>query len=140
MGECMGQVTRVRSASRLVRWGILLLAACDWNMMGPTSCARSVTVSPPYATVAVGQTVQLYATVRDTDGNVISGVGVTWMSDNTAVATVEQTGLVTGVAVGQTVVTATSDEQAGSSQITVTATAPPPPPSPPPAVARGRSP
>ena len=134
MGECMGQVTRVRSASRLVRWGILLLAACDWDVMGPTSCARSVTVSPAYATVQVGQTVQLYATARDTAGHVITGVYVTWKSDNTAVATVGETGLVTGWAVGQTVVTATGDGQAGSSQITVTAAAPPPP------AARGRTP
>lgn len=120
----MGHVTRVRSASRLVRWGVLLLAACDWDMMGPTSCTRSVTVSPPYATVQVGGTVQLYATERDTSGKVVTGAYVTWNSDNTAIATVGQTGLVTGVAVGQTAVTATSDGQTGSSQITITAAAP----------------
>ena len=117
----MARVTRVGSASRLVRWGVLLLAACDWNMMGPSSCATSVTVEPPTATVQVGRTVPLYATVRDTAGRVIYGRSVTWGSDNTTVATVDQSGLVTGVAVGQTVVSAMSDGQSGRSAITVTA-------------------
>ncbi len=109
------------SASRLVRWGLLLLVACDWNTMGPSSCAGSVTVTPPSATVSVGGTYQLYAIVRDTAGHTIAGVGITWISNNPAVATVSQTGLVTGVAVGRTVVTATGDGQSGQSAITVTA-------------------
>ena len=115
----MATVTRVPSASRLVRWCVLLFVACDWNM-GPSSCATSVTVEPPTATVQVGRTMPLYATVRDTAGRVIYG-SVTWASDNTTVATVDQRGLVTGVAVGQTVVSATSDGQSGRSAITVTA-------------------
>lgn len=88
----MAELREVRTASRLVRWGVLLLGACDWNMMGPSSCVGSVTVSPPSAAGPVGQTVQLYATARDTAGNVLSDVAVTWTSDNTALATVGRRG------------------------------------------------
>ena len=117
----MAAVRGVRSASRLVRWGVVLLAGCEWNAMGPSSCDRSVAVSPPAAAVQVGQTVQLYATVRDTAGNVLWNEWVSWSSDNTAVATVSGTGLVTGVAAGQTAVRAANDGQSGRSDITVTA-------------------
>jgi uncharacterized protein YjdB len=102
-----------------VRWGLLLLTACDLNMMGPQSCARSMTVSPPAVTVALGQTAQLTATERDTAGNDVTGY-VTWSSDNAAVASVSQTGLVQGVAVGQTTVRAVDNGQSGAASVTVT--------------------
>ena len=38
---------------------------------------KTVTVSPPTATVALGQTVQLTATLRDASGNVLTGRTVT---------------------------------------------------------------
>jgi uncharacterized protein YjdB len=100
---------------------MLLLTACSWDLMGPSSCASSVTVSPSSATVNVGQAVQLYATVRDTAGNVLNGYTVSWGSNNPPVATVSETGMVSGVAVGQATITAASDGQSGSVQITVTA-------------------
>jgi uncharacterized protein YjdB len=81
----------------------------------------SVTVSPPTATVTVGATVQLTATTTDAAGNVLTGRTVTWTSDNTAVATVDATGLVTGVAAGTATITATSEGQTGTAAITVTA-------------------
>jgi uncharacterized protein YjdB len=117
----MARDTKARWASRLLRWGVLLLAACGWNTLGPSSCVQSVTVSPAAATISVGQTVQLYGAARDTAGNVIGGETISWESDNTAVATVDQTGLVKGVAVGQTAVRATSEGQSGSAAITVIA-------------------
>src|SRR6266581_1220844 len=48
---------------------------------------KTVTVSPPTATVALGQTVQLTATLRDASGSVLTGRTVTWSSSNLAVAT-----------------------------------------------------
>ena len=81
----------------------------------------SVSVSPATASVAAGQTVQVTATPRDAGGNVLAGRVVTWGSSNTAVATVNGSGLVSGVAAGSATVTATSEGKSGSAVITVTA-------------------
>ncbi len=84
----------------------------------------SVTVSPATASVPAGQTVQLTATLKDANGNTLTGRTVTWSSDNTAVATVSASGLVSGVVAGAATITATSEAKTGTSAITVTA--PPP--------------
>ncbi|PYO44340.1 MAG: hypothetical protein DMD29_00665, partial [Gemmatimonadetes bacterium] len=81
----------------------------------------SVTVSPAAASVPVGQTAQLTATPKDASGNPLAGRVVTWGSSNTAVATVNGSGLVSGVAAGAATITATSEGQSGTAGITVTA-------------------
>jgi uncharacterized protein YjdB len=80
----------------------------------------SVGVSPATASVAVGQTAQLVATPKDASGNALSGRVVTWVSSAPAVATVNGTGRVTGVAGGAATITATSEGKSGSAAITVT--------------------
>jgi len=81
----------------------------------------SVAVSPASASVAVGQTVQLAATPKDASGNPLTGRVVTWATSNAAVATVNGSGLVTGVAAGSATITATSEGKNGTAAITVTA-------------------
>ncbi len=81
----------------------------------------SVAVTPPTASVAPAGTVQLTATPRDANGNPLTGRTVTWASGNTAVASVNGSGLVTGVAVGSATITATSEGQSGMAAVTVTA-------------------
>ena len=80
----------------------------------------SVTVSPSSASLTVGQTTQLTATPKDANGNPLTGRTITWTSGNTAVATVNTSGLVTGASAGSTTITATSGGQSGTSAITVT--------------------
>jgi uncharacterized protein YjdB len=80
----------------------------------------SVAVSPPTAGVTVGQTVQLTATPSDVDGNALSGRVVTWASTNPGVATVNGSGLVSGVAAGAATVTAACEGQSGTAALTVT--------------------
>jgi uncharacterized protein YjdB len=80
----------------------------------------TVTVTPSPATVEAGKTTQLTATTKDLLGGTLTGRAVTWSSSNTGVATVSQTGLVTGVAAGTTVITATSEGKSGTSDVTVT--------------------
>ena len=80
----------------------------------------SVTVSPSPASVVVGQTVQLTATPRDANGNALTGRVMTWASNNTTVATVNGSGLVTGRAAGTATITATSEGQSGTSNVTAT--------------------
>jgi uncharacterized protein YjdB len=80
----------------------------------------SLAVSPASASVAVGATTPLTATPRDASGNALTGRTITWASDNTAAATVNSSGVVSGVAAGTAHVTATCESQSGSSTITVT--------------------
>lgn len=79
----------------------------------------SVTVSPPNKTMVVGDTATFTATTKDAQGHVLTGRAIAWSSDNTAVATVDTTGLVTAVAAGSANITATSEGQSGSAQVTV---------------------
>ncbi|HEV2670990.1 MAG TPA: Ig-like domain-containing protein, partial [Gemmatimonadales bacterium] len=81
----------------------------------------SVTVTPASASVAAGSTVQLTATAKDANGNILSGRIVTWSSTNTAAAVVNTSGRVTGMAAGSATIRATSEGQSGTSAITVTA-------------------
>src|SRR5712671_1326130 len=80
----------------------------------------SIAVSPGTASVAVGQTVQLAATPKDSAGGALTGRSVTWTSSNPGVATVSASGLVTSGAVGTVTITATSEGKTGSAAVTVT--------------------
>jgi uncharacterized protein YjdB len=81
----------------------------------------TVTVSPPSATIAAGGTVALSATVKDAQGNVMTGQTITWTTSNSASATVNLSGGVTGVAGGSATITATCSGKTGTAGITVTA-------------------
>src|SRR6266566_875260 len=85
----------------------------------------TVTVSPAAAAVQPGQTVQLTATTKDANGNILTGRTVTWASNSNPAATVSSSGLVTGVATGTALITATSEGQSGGAAIAV-GTPPPP--------------
>ncbi|HTD70979.1 MAG TPA: Ig-like domain-containing protein [Gemmatimonadales bacterium] len=85
----------------------------------------TVTVSPAAAAIQPGQTVQLTATTKDANGNILTGRTVTWVSNSNAAATVSSSGLVTGVATGTALITATSEGKSGGAAIAV-GTPPPP--------------
>jgi uncharacterized protein YjdB len=85
---------------------------------GPVAVA-SVTVVPGSARVPVGATVDLAATLRDANGNVLTGRTVTWTSSNDAIASVSATGRVSGVAAGEVTITASAEGKSGTSTITV---------------------
>ena len=79
-----------------------------------------VRVSPDSVTLfAIGDTVRLVAEAVDANGEAVVGTqSFEWSSDET-VATVDPTGLVTAVANGSAMVTATSGEASGSATVTV---------------------
>src|SRR6266699_5897680 len=79
----------------------------------------SVTVSPASASRFVGQTVQLTATPKDSAGNPLTGQTIAWSSDNSTVASVSASGLVTAKAAGSATITAASGGKSGTSAITV---------------------
>src|SRR2546426_94160 len=80
----------------------------------------SVTVSPASASAQVGQAVQFSATTKDSAAGVLTGRAGSWSSPNPSVASVSSNGLVTGLAAGSAVITATSEGQSGTAAITVT--------------------
>ncbi len=79
----------------------------------------SVLVTPAVVSVLIGAGVQLTATPQDASGSPLSGRVVNWSTTNVAVATVNSSGVVTGVAAGAATVTATSEGQNGTSAVTV---------------------
>ena len=79
----------------------------------------SVEVTPAVDTVRAGQTIQLTATPKDAGGNSLTGREITWSSDDEAIATVDDTGVVTGEDAGATTITATSEGQSGMADVTV---------------------
>lgn len=84
----------------------------------PPSVA-SVRVTPSSAALTVGNTVHLQAEPLDAGGNALTGRTITWSSADDGIATVDNTGLVTGVSVGATTITATSEGKSGTSGIAV---------------------
>jgi hypothetical protein len=99
----------------------------------PPPTIASIAVTPTSVTVPRDSTRVLTAVARDAAGTVISGVVFTWTSSNPQAATVSNTGSVTGVAAGTSVITAAAGGLSGSSNVTVTV--PPVDPPPPPVVA-----
>lgn len=78
----------------------------------------TVQVTPNAATLNVGSTVQLTATILGPNNEVLTGP-ITWATTNPALAKVDQQGLVTALAPGQLTVVAVSGGVAGVSQIAV---------------------
>ena len=94
----------------------------------PPAPVATVSVSPASSTLLVGATVQLSATTRDANNNVLTGRVVTWASANPGIASVNSTGLVSAVGAGSTTITATSETKTGTATENVQAPPPPPPP------------
>jgi hypothetical protein len=79
----------------------------------------TVTVTPSAKTILVGGVAQLTATLKDANGNVLTGRTVTWSSSDETKVTVSATGVVTGVALGTVTITATSEGKTGTATVTV---------------------
>ena len=77
-----------------------------------------VIVSPSSASITVGLTVQMTATLIDGQGDVVSG-DVSWATSNLTVASVDSGGLVTGLVEGASTITATFNTISGGATVTV---------------------
>ncbi len=85
---------------------LLVIQGCTTSKEKEATITR-VTVAPKTANVEVGKKVTLVETVEG--GNLTDNdKGVTWTSSKITVATVSDTGIVTGIAEGSAVITATS--------------------------------
>jgi glucose/arabinose dehydrogenase len=92
----------------------------DIQEPGPLPVA-TVTVTAPQTSIAAGQTVQLTATALDAAGTLLEGRTFEWTTADAAVASVSETGLVSGLAEGQVEIRATTETITGSITLTVTA-------------------
>ena len=79
----------------------------------------TVEVTPPADTIAVGGTLELTAEGFDENGDAVEGAEFSWESSDAAIATVDASGLVTGVAAGTATITATAGSASGSAMVTV---------------------
>jgi DNA/RNA endonuclease G (NUC1) len=92
-----------------------------------TPVVASVTVTPDSTDVNVGSTTPYTAAGFDASSAPVSTT-FTWTSSDQAVATVDASGVVTGVAAGKATITATSaNNVAGTARVRVVAPPPPPP-------------
>lgn len=78
-----------------------------------------VIITPSTATAWVGGTRQLVAATLATTGGTLSGRTVSWHSQNPAVATVDENGVVKGIARGTARIVATSEGVSGVATVTV---------------------
>jgi uncharacterized protein YjdB len=95
-----------------------LTASCEVTVYNVA--VSGVTVSPATATLSLGSTTTLSATVLPANA---TNKTVTWSSSSTGVATVSTSGVVTGMAAGTAVITATTADGGFTANCTVTISA-----------------
>ena len=114
--------------------GTATITGCEGAVCGSTTVTvpgavqlQTITVAPASASVAAGLTQPFTATGHFSDGT-SGAVSVNWTSSNTAIATINASGVATGVAPGGPVtITATSTVNgaiSGTAQLTVTPAGP----------------
>ncbi len=90
----------------------------------PPPQPTTVSVTPSEVGLAVGDSAQLAAEVRDQDGQVMTGVAVAWASSDTAVASITSAGLVRGISAGAATIAATAGQASGNAEVTVSTPGP----------------
>jgi uncharacterized protein YjdB len=80
----------------------------------------SVSVTPGSASGSVGQGAQFSATVKDANGNTMTGQAVTWSSTNNSVVSVTSAGYATAMGGGTAAIVASAGGKSGQAAITVT--------------------
>jgi hypothetical protein len=118
----MHKFSRSLLLAGVMAFGTLTVACDDGDTIVQTETGvQSITVTPPAATINVGESISLAASVT-ADAN--TAKTVTWSTSSAATATVDATGKVTGVKAGNVTVTATSTadpSKAAAAAITVNA-------------------
>lgn len=108
-----------------VRWGYLLLlapvATCGRESLEPVQGdVESIVVSPAISTISIGSSLELSAQVLDATGSTVPERAVHWASQDSDIASVTSSGVVTARRVGTVQVAASTGGRSGLAQITVT--------------------
>ena len=89
----------------------------------PGDSVATVEVTPSADTVAAGDSASFFATLRDANGNILSGRAVSWTVSDSSVAFIEgafgQTVVIRAVGPGFALVTASSEGKSGSGSVLV---------------------
>lgn len=80
---------------------------------------QTVTISPNPDTLAVNTDGQFTATLRDVNGAALTDRAVTWSSNNTTVAVVSATGVVTALTPGLAIISASAEGRSGTATVVV---------------------
>ena len=119
----MNMRTMKNAAALVASCALLVLAACHKHSddgSGTDPAIVSVTVTPGTASVAIGATVTFQAQAYGANNVAVSST-VTWASSDTAKATVDSSGVVTGVAAGAVTIAASAGSiQSNAATLTVT--------------------
>lgn len=100
----------------------LILAGCEPKNTDPVPVpVESVTLNEPEITLLVGEDFQLTAEVLPENAD---NKTIVWESSDTAIATVDENGLVTAIAAGNAIVTATVDDKNATCTVVVNEPAP----------------
>lgn len=89
------------------------------NLTVTPRAVASILVNPPSPNILVGGTLQLSSVTLGESGDVLADRPVLWQSSNPLVATIDNFGLLTGLAAGVTTITATSESRNASVGVTV---------------------
>ena len=81
---------------------------------------QAVSVTPDTVALLVGDTARLSAAALDALGNEVAGAAFSWSSSDSAVVSVDGSGLVRGVTEGAAKITAAAGDAEGTSEVTVT--------------------
>jgi hypothetical protein len=103
--------------------GLALASACSSTDGPEPLVTTTVLVSSTPTQIAINETAQASAIVKDQNGNPLTGKSITWTSLNQSVATVSATGLIRGVAAGNATIQGSVDGVTGTATITVVAPA-----------------
>ena len=110
-----GRGSSSTSSKRIDFYGADITVTYTAETVHPTS----VTISPSTVTIGAGETEQLTETVLPDN---TSDKSVTWSSNNTSVATVSSTGLITAITAGNATITVTTVDGNKTATCTVTVT------------------
>ena len=100
------------------------LGLTPWLGLGSLSlanlAAQRVRLAPSHDTLtAIGDTLQLAATVTDAHGTAVSGATLVWTTDDSGVVTVDSSGAVVAHGGGAATISATVHEHTGTARVTV---------------------
>lgn len=90
-----------------------------WTAVRGGGAVTSLTVSPATRSIVAGATARLRAIMIDASGSRRVGPAVTWTSDAPATASVDPSGLVTGVASGSATIAATAESKSSTATVGV---------------------
>ncbi|MGH7696225.1 MAG: Ig-like domain-containing protein [Gemmatimonadaceae bacterium] len=118
----LGKPRIVSSASVVALFaGILAATSCDKHLTTAPLGVDRIVLTPTAATMQVGTTLTLSASVLDVAGHAMRDRRVVWASEKENIATVSQSGVVVALVPGDVRIAASSGGKSASATITVTA-------------------